>query len=296
MRSLLVSLLVPILGLTAVACSANVVPAGADANTSSMHALLVVEQSTPVDSSDTARSHASMWFLRTSDEPSASVEAVTRLVTDQTELPTLGTCVAPASRRADRIDATLSPVELAFAGDVFVDSGNAQVQLAVRAFPDVANLVSGVMYTAPGPTDLGPLAGSALAVRTTGADGIPALSALADAPSIPREVHLEGMALDAPELEAHRGHPLTVTWAAGSPGDLMYVDIDPVPGSASERVRCALADTGSGQIAAMAIPETSAMSLSVHRVRIAPLRSGSGEVGTAQFDIAISGKVKIAAP
>jgi hypothetical protein len=275
-------------------CSADVVAAGADANASSTHALLVVEQSAPSDSAEPARSHASMWFLRVSDEP--SVDAVTRLVTDQTELPALGTCVAPASRSAERISGTLAPVDLAFAGDVFIDTPSSTVQLAVRAFPDVANLVSGVMYTAPGQSDLGPLAGGEMAVRATGSEGLGVLSAIAEAPGLPQELRINGLSIDSTDLRAQRGRPLAISWIAGEPGDGVYVDIDPVPGSPSDRVRCALADTGAGQIAPVAIPETSQLRLSLHRVRVTALHAASGDVGTAHFDVAVTAKVKVEAP
>jgi hypothetical protein len=275
-------------------CSADVVAAGADANASSTHALLVVEQSAPLQSTEPARAHASMWFLRVSDEP--SVEAVTRLVTDLAEVPAVGTCVAPASRRAERITTSLAPVELAFAGDVFIDTAGSSVQLAVRAFPDVANLVSGVMYTAPGQSDLGALESGELAVRASGTEGVPTFSAIADAPEAPQELRIDGLPIDSQELQARRDRPLSISWSAGEPGDGVYVDIDPVPGSLSDRVRCAMADTGQGQIATMAIPETSALRLSVHRVRVTALHGASGDIGTAHFDVAVSARVKVAAP
>jgi hypothetical protein len=109
-------------------------------------------------------------------------------------------------------------------------------------------------------------------------------------------VSVDGLPLDSPALEARIGQPLEIKWTPGSAGDRIYVDIDPIPGSPSDRVRCAMPDTGSGRIAAVAIPETSALNLSIHRVRVSSLRTTAGEVGTAHFDVAVAGKVKVATP
>lgn len=294
MRSRFISPVLPLLAVAPLGLAActNDIVAGADANTSSTHALLVVEQTVPVQTDDSTRSHASMWFLRVADDQ--SVDTATRLVADVVEVPALGTCVNLGVPASSPVPAGLSPIELAFAGDVAVESGAARVQLAMRAFPDVANLVSGVMYTAPGQSDLALPLGGAFGVSTSGADGIAALVAKADAPVPPRLVRLDGLGLDDTVLEARRGVPLAISWQQEASGDLIYVDIEPVPGTPSDRVRCAMPDTGAGSISASAIPETSTMNLSVHRVRVAPLRTASGDIGTAHFDVAISARVKVA--
>lgn len=273
---------------------ANEVVASADANTSSLRTLLVVEQNASVNTAETPRSHASVWFMRVSDE--ASVDAVTRLVTDLIEVPGNGQCVNPAVRKPQAIPAGLGPVELAFAGEVSVGTSTARAPLSVRAFPDVGNVVSGVMYTAPGQGDLGAPLGGLLTVWASGADGLGGMVADTDAPSPPRLVRIDGRALESADLEARPGQALSLTWQPGTASDLIYVDIDPVPGSPSDRVRCAMPDTGSGSVASLAIPETSMLNLSIHRVRVAPLRNAMGEVGTAHFDVAVAGRVKVAAP
>lgn len=288
--------MVPVLALACLGLAActNDVVATADANSSSTHALLVVEQTVPVDTEDATRSHASMWFMRVSDDQ--AVEAVTGLVTDLIEVPGFGQCVTTGAHAAQSIPASMVPVELAFAGEVSVRTGTSLVPLSVRAFPDVANLVSGVMYTAPGQSDLALPLGGSLEVRTSGTDGLAAMDASTQAPSPPKSVRIEGLPFDSSEVEAHAGQALNLSWIAGEPSDRIYVDIDPIPGSPSDRVRCAMPDTGSGRIAAVAIPETPALTLSIHRMRVSPLRTSAGEIGTAHFDVAVVGKVKVAAP
>lgn len=296
MRSRLIVPPLAWLALSAVgACSANVVSAGADANTLSTHALLVVEQTVSAEDARAARSHVSMWFLRVADEQ--DIDAVTRLVTDVADVPPNGSCVNLGSRGAtDKVDPTLGSVELAFAGDVAVEMPMARVALAARAFPDVANLVSGVMYTAPGQTDLKLPLGGPLTVHVAGNEGLPPLIAQTDTPTPPEVILIEGTSIQSPEAEARRGRPLSIAWNAGPGGDLIYVDVDPIPGSPSDRVRCAMPDTGVGQISAMAIPETQTLALSMHRVRATVLRTATGEVGTAHFDVAVTGRVRVAAP
>lgn len=295
MRSRFFTRLLPLLAVSPLGLAActNDIVAGVDANTSSTHALLVVEQTVPVQADDATRSHASMWFLRVADEQ--SVDTATRLVADVVEVPALGTCANVGVPASEPVPASLSPIELAFAGEVAVESGAVRVPLAMRAFPDVANVVSGVMYTAPGQSDLALPLGGPFGVSASGADGISGLVAKAEAPVPPRSVKLDGLSLDDAELEARRGAALAISWQQEAPGDLIYVDIDPVPGSPSDRVRCAMPDSGAGSISSSAIPETSTMSLSVHRVRVAPLHTPSGDIGTAHFDVAISARVKVAA-
>ena len=275
------------------ACTNDVV-AVADANTSATEALLVVDQVVAAQGEDATRSHASMWFLRASDEP--SIAAASRLVADGVEVPALGTCVNVGDPATQAMPPSLSPIELAFAGEVTVEAGSVRVPLAMRAFPDVANLVSGVMYTAPGQTDLALPLGGSFGVRTSGAEGLSAIDALAEAPVAPASVKLDGLELDAADLTARRGQALAITWQPAAAGDLVYVDVEPVPGSPSDRVRCAMADSGEARLSETAIPETDAMTLTIHRVRVAPLRTSSGNVGTAHFDVAISTRVKVAAP
>jgi hypothetical protein len=284
-----------IVAMPSAACSANVVAAGTDANASSTQALLVVERNAPADGAgDGARAHASMWFLRSADEQ--SLEAAKRLVTDVLELPRVGECAALGSRRVEPPASSATPVELAFAGDVFVEAAGSRVQLAMRAFPDVANLVSGVVYTAPGQSDLALSPSGRLLVGSSGSDGLAPMEAQVEAPASPAGVEVDGAPLGSTSLEARRGRPLMLRWQPGTARDLVYVDVDPVPGSPGDRVRCAMADTGAGVVSAMAIPETPALSMAVHRVRVTPLRASAGEVGTAHFDLAVTGRVKVASP
>jgi hypothetical protein len=266
---------------------------GADADTSSTHALLVVEQAAPADDVASARSHASVWFLRIADERDLS--AATQLVSDQLELPQLGSCVAVGVGEESDVP-EMSPVELAFAGDVAMRAGSEATPLTLRFFPDVANLVSGVMYTLRDQDDLTVPFNSLITVSATGTSDFEPVDASASPPPMPAGLAIDGHDLPLMDVEIQRGRPIRLTWTPGGDGDVIFVDVDPVPAVPSERVRCALADTGVGEIPTMAVPETSEMSLAVHRSRDVPLRSDRGDVGMAHFDLSVSTHVRVAAP
>lgn len=275
-------------------CSADVVPAGADATAFSTHALLVVEQSLGAGQSEAARTHASVVFLRLTDDQ--SLESALHLVTDVPELPAVGQCASVGPRAAQDLDMGTAPVELAFAGDVAVETSASRVPLAVRAFPDVAGVVSGVVYTVREQQDFGFQNDSTLEVRASGAPDFAPVSASASAPSPLRSVSINGQPWTGEDLQISRSEGLNLQWNSGTSSDLLYVDITPIPGSIYDRVRCVLADTGSGTIPVLAVPETPAMEMSVHRVRDVSLRSGSDDVGVAHFDLSVSTRVTIAAP
>jgi hypothetical protein len=115
-------------------------------------------------------------------------------------------------------------------------------------------------------------------------------------PHAPVGIAIDGHALPSSELLARRGKHLTMKWLAGSAEDLLYIDVDPIPGGTRDRIRCSLADTGVGQIPAMAIPESSEMNIAIHRVRDVSLRDESGAVGMAHFDLSVSTRVRVAGP
>ncbi len=263
-----------------------------DADTSTMHALLVVEQTVPAENKATARSDASVWFLRIAEDQ--DLEAATQLVVERLELPPVGACITVGDAASAEVPADMSPVQLEFAGDVHLQAGADSMPLTLRFFPDVANLVSGAMYTLRGQDDLAlPFAGA----LTVAADGTPEFDpfiASATPPPLPNEWTLDGQPLPSTTLEVNRSRPLTLRWSRGDEGDVVYFDIDPVPAVPSERIRCALADNGAGEIPTMAIPETSEMNLAIHRSREVALRSEGSEVGIAHFDLSVTARVRIA--
>jgi len=270
-------------------CTGEVVD-GADADTSTTHALLVVEQSALPEEAAATRSHASVWFLRVADQQ--DLEAATELVTDRLELPSPGDCVA-VSGNEPAPPADMAPVDLAFAGDVRMRTGEEDTPLTLRFFPDVANLVSGVMYTLQDQDDLEIPFGPLVSIHASGTPVFEPLEASAPTPPLPRGVALDGQPIADGTVEVPRGRPVSLTWTPGLDEDVVFVDVEPVPAAPSERVRCAFMDRGAGEIPMVAIPESAKMNLTFHRFRNVPLRDEEGNVGNAHFDLTVSAQVLV---
>lgn len=275
----------------AVGCTGEVVD-GADADTSSTHPLLVVEQSAPAQDSSAVRSHASVWFLRLTDERDFS--SATSLVTPRLELPAVGSCVAVGVEEEHFAPVQISRVELAYAGDVRMRAGDVSTPLTLRFFPNVADFVSGVTYTLQDQNDLGVPFDGWLTVNTTGSNELDPMEASTPSPTMPTGLKLNGVELATEQVTVRRDQSMALAWTPGGVGDLVYVDVDPVPAVPSERVRCAFLDNGMGEIPTVAIPESSEMSLAIHRSRDVALKSDRGDVGMAHFDLSVTARVQVA--
>jgi hypothetical protein len=165
--------------------------------------------------------------------------------------------------------------------------------LTVRFFPNVADFVSGVTYTLQDQNDLGvPFVGW-LTVHTTGSNELDPMEASTQPPTMPAGLKLNGETL-ATDVTVPRGQSIALAWIPGGVGDVIYVDVDPVPAVPSERVRCAFADTGLGEIPTVAVPESPEMSLAIHRSRDVALKSDRGDVGMAHFDLSVTARVRVA--
>ncbi|HPB96887.1 MAG TPA: hypothetical protein PKW66_13300 [Polyangiaceae bacterium] len=274
-------------------CAGEVADA-ADAETSSTKAWLVVEQSSSLSDVPTVRSHASLWFLRIAEEK--DFDAATHLVSARLQLPPVGTC-QPAGVADDQIaSASISRVELAYAGDVHVRTQRASIPLTVRFFPNVADLVSGVMYTIHDLNDVQAPFDGWLSLTATGSGEFEPLEASTRPPPLPEKLSINGVTLPLVDTVVPREAPIWLGWAPDSDGDIIYIDIDPVPSASVDRIRCAFSDTGLAEIPRQAIPDTTEMMIAVHRSRDVALRSDRGEVGMAHFDLAVTSRVTFASP
>jgi hypothetical protein len=92
---------------------------------------------------DGAQTNVSAKFMRLSSPVDGDVAA--RVVGAKIDAPSVGSC----RRVTDgaRVSAGLGTIELIDVGDVTLQTGSARMPLAVRAFPDVGDLVSGMFYT-----------------------------------------------------------------------------------------------------------------------------------------------------
>jgi len=291
------AVLLPVAAATAIGCGGVAIDEG-ESDVSSTQVLLVVEQTASAMERHTTRSHASLWFLRIADERDFS--AAVGLVAARSDLPAVGSCAAVGVEADRAAPARMSRVDLAFAGDAQVRTRDASTPLTVRFFPNVADLVSGVMYTLHDQDDLRtPLAGW-LSVVAAGSKEFEAVEASARLPLYPEVVSINGVDLrsvsDVEDVQIARDASVPLAWAADNEGDVIHIDIDSVPAVPAHRVRCVFADSGAAEIPWEAIPDSPEIGIAVHRSRDVALRSEWGEVGMAYFDLAVTTRVRLASP
>jgi hypothetical protein len=192
--------------------------------------------------------------------------------------------------------ATLGPIDLVDVGAVTIDAEHARAVLAERAFPDVVDLVSGVLYTSRDwSTDALPSSGHYW-LQASGSPALPALSAEADAPGAPADLQLAGLPVTDQELALPRDN-LSISWqppALADASNVVYVDLWSDGAASTDRVRCAFGDTGSAQIDTSALPTGERQSIAVHRVHQESFVTPSGVVGKIRFDLATTGALRFA--
>jgi hypothetical protein len=274
----------------ALGCSGTVV-SGSDASTSSTQAMLSVERTAIAgDPAGSVRAHASAYFLRL--QAGADPGLAARLVGAQADLPAVGQCeaIGVLSDQAMPL-ATLGPVDLVDVGEVAVEASNVRATLAARAFPDVADLVSGVVYTT---RDLvtNPLPDhGTFTFRVAGSSTVPPLTLEALAPGPANNLSVAGMQLRGDALPVQRGD-LTIRWEPAASTELVYVELASLEDGPLDRVRCTFANDGQGVIAASALPRAAMQSISIHLVRREGVAAPGLDGGWIRFDLATSGTLR----
>ena len=306
-----------------VGCATNVFGSGdqADAEASTVAtAIVVVERTVSMSpgsvssgsgsvggATETARGEAVARVVRMRSGP-VDDEAL-RLVGGAVELPALGTCTALGGSRdgsgssfsgASSSSAPSSPMRamsLVDVGAVTLEAGGIKTSLAPRQLPDVADLVSGVVYTArPGDGAI-PARGS-FVLRAAGSADLDVAPFIVDtiAPGEPTDLRIAGQdARSAAGVALVPNASAELTWSAGATEDVVYVDIIPSAGpaattlgaSGAATVRCVFADpAGRGALPASALAAFEDGTLSVHRLHREPFHAHGVEPGEVRFDFA----------
>lgn len=271
-------------------CTGTVV-SSADASSAATYALLAVDRSEPAGAADAARAHASARFLRISTGADPSRAA--RLLGAVPEMPGLGTC-APVDALADPGIplASLGPVDLVPAGELSVEADGARATLAARAFPDVVDLVSGLVYTTRDVTTSALPTPARYRFVASGSEAIGPTVLEADAPPAPLDVRVAGAPLGADPAAIARAD-LTLAWTPGAAADHVYVDLAGTDDPARERVRCAFADDGAATIPAAALPAGTSIAFALHRVHREPVTAPGLDGGEVRFDLATTGSLRV---
>jgi hypothetical protein len=241
-----------------------------------------------------ARAHASASFLRMQAGADQSLAA--RLIGGSNVLPPLGQCqqVEVLGEQGMPL-ASLGPVDLIDVGEVALEASQTRATLAARAFPDVVDLVSGVVYTTRDlVADSLPEKGD-YAFRISGSPALAPMALSARAPGPAYDLSVAGVPL-LDQTSVLPRQDLSITWKAQPGADLVYVELASTEDGPLERVRCSFPNEGSALIAASALPKASSQSIVFHLVHREGVVAPGLDSGEIRFDLATSGSLRFEAP
>jgi hypothetical protein len=219
-----------------------------------------------------------------------------RLVGGSKVLPPLGQCqqVEVLGEQGMPL-ASLGPVDLIDVGEVTIEASQTRATLAARAFPDVVDLVSGVVYTTRDQIgDSLPEQGG-YAFKISGSPALAPVSLEASAPGPVDDLTVGGLPLAGQASELPRSD-LSIAWKAQPGADLVYIELASAEDGPLERVRCSFHNDGHALIAASALPKASAQSIAIHLVHREGVVAPGIDSGEIRFDLATSGSLRFEAP
>jgi hypothetical protein len=262
-----------------------------------------------------AHTNISAKFLRV--PVAADPDMVERVVGSELDLPSAGECkTVPAAGSAGADPSAVGPIELFDVGDLTLRTRAGSMPLAARAFPDVGDRVSGVLYTSPDAASDLPAPGKYLLEGSASTvDSAPRPRAAspgasmdhftieAEAPAAPAEVTIGGRALTE-GIELAEGEAIDIGWrapsdaSAGAKDDVTYVEIVAENGVAA---RCAFDDRGRGTLPASLLRQAGfgklpmVATLAVHRVRQSTFQVPGIDSGEVRFDVSVAAGVTLGA-
>ncbi len=261
-----------------VGCSAPVAASSetADAEATSPAAAIVVVERTSGPGEGT-RAEAIARFVQM--RSGVVDEQALRMIGAAVEFPALGAC-AQVGRGLG--DAPARAVKLADVGGISLEANGVKTALAARQLPDVADLVSGVVYTGRGESALFPQARYTL--RSTGTAEVDALEVNATAPAEPADLRVASQDGRAAVLLVP-GVAVDLTWERGTGLDLVYVDVASRD-AGTPVTRCLYTDTGRATLPSAALGTIDEGTLSLHRLHREAFRARGLESGEVRFDFA----------
>jgi hypothetical protein len=246
----------------------------ADAEASTPAAAVVVVERT-AGPGDATRAEAVARFVQM--RAGAVDDQALRMVGAAVDFPAQGACSAVGRAWAD---APARAVKLADVGVVSLEANGVRTNLVAREVPDVADLVSGVVYTARAEATLA--SRTRYLLRSGGTQQVDPFEIVALAPAEPSEVQIAGQdAHNAIAIAPGAGADLS--WEPGE--DLIYVDIassDP----STPVMRCAFGDSGHASVPTAAFGAAEDGTISVHRLHRESFRARGLESGEIRFDFA----------
>lgn len=283
-------LMLPLAVSALVGCTGTVPPQGdADAEASSTATGVVVVERTVSAGGESTRAEAVARFVRM--RSGAVDDDALRMVGAAVDFPAFGTCAQLSSSRTPSSQTGGAPVRaiaLVDVGAVTVETEGGRANLLPRRMPDVADVVSGVVYAArPGDTALPPR--SRYTLRAAGSPDLDVapFSVLANAPAEPSDLRIGGREARGAAIDIPAQTPIEVAWEPGASDDLVYIDVAGASGSAgAATVRCLFGDNGRALLPAAAFATVDDGTLAVHRLHRESFHAAGVDPGEVRFDFA----------
>jgi hypothetical protein len=290
MRLPLLTLPVAIAALAGCATNVSATGEAADAEASTTATAVVVVERTvsTAGAGESTRAEAVARFVRM--RSGAVDDDALRMVGAAVDFPALGSCAQlPSLPSARGSAAPVRAIALVDVGAVTVESGGVKTSLVPRQLPDVADVVSGVVYAArPSDAALPPRGKYLLRAAGSAELDVAPFVVSAAAPGEPSELRIAGQdARAAAGVAIAASAPVELTWEAGAPDDSIYVD---VAGAATTpalpTVRCLFTDSGRASIPAAAFGGIDDGALTVHRLHREAFHVRGVDPGEVRFDFA----------
>jgi hypothetical protein len=270
-------------------CTSSVVPTSGDtvdAEATQATAVVSVEGFS-TGAPESLRTEVVARFVRT--RAGAVDDDTLHMVGAALDFPAMGSCdavtssYAPSSAPSSGSGSGGRVISLLDVGGVTLFAGEAATALQRRQLPDVADLVSGVVYSARAqalPSR------SAYLLRIDGApesDVAPVVVSAAS-PGEPTDVTLASDDGKSGPVALTPASSVELTWTPGSSDDVVYVDVGAT--SVAPAMRCLFEDGGHATIPSTAFGSLEEGTIAVHRLHREPFRTHGVDPGEVRFDFA----------
>jgi hypothetical protein len=273
-------LLAGTVALALVGCTSNVSASGepADAEVTPLATGIIAVEGTVGSDGSESRSQAVARFVRA--RPGPVDDDALRMVGASVDFPALGACESLAALRAGASASTLALLDV---GAVTLSAGDALKPLQARQLPDVADLVSGVVYSARA-DELPTRSQYMLRIDGSPDQQVPAFVVSATSPGEPEGLRVAGDDGRSGAVAIAAAGPVELTWEPGSVEDVVYVDL--AASGAAPATRCLFDDVGRAVLPTAAFGALDDGTLTVHRLHREYFQTRGVQPGEVRFDFA----------
>jgi hypothetical protein len=212
-----------------------------------------------------------------------------RMVGAAIDFPPVGTCASMVATRASASEnGATREVELVNLGAITVEANGARLYLQPRRLPDIVDLVSGVVYSSRAPDHEALPAEAPYVLRASGRPDVDMspFSVTATAPGDLGALVVSGQDARAPGgVALAPGAQADLSWAAGDPDDLVYVDVTEPTTPGPRNVRCLFDDAGRAVIGATVLGDGDG-TMVIHRLHREAFSARGLDAGEIRFDFA----------